>query len=216
MSRKTACLLRFVCFGHLGVHFCQFWDFARKILDLTVWSESFPRARRTRREGVRVGVRGYVKAGVQWLYAQIRSDLSEHPFEAADGPGISVVSTGRRPCCGVWEFCAFWRLADFVVPKCGPGHILTLLAFGPVSLRLLDLGVLHAWYRLVPPGPVAARRPCPPPCPWALSFGLLLGGAALALAPPSILPCTVHTVTESARTCAESRQHRTRRSVASS
>ena len=112
MSRKTACLLRFVCFGHLGVHFCQFWDFDRKILDLTIWSENFPRARRTRREGVRVGVRGYVKAGVQWLYAQIRSDLSEHPFEAADGPGISVVSTGRRPCCGVWEFCAFWRLAD--------------------------------------------------------------------------------------------------------
>ena len=71
--------------------------FARKILDLTIWSEKFPRARRTRREGVRVGVRGYVKAGVQWLYAQIRSDLSEHPFEAADGPGISVVSTGRRP-----------------------------------------------------------------------------------------------------------------------
>ena len=82
MSWRTACLLRCVCFGHLGVHFCQFWDFDRKILDLTIWSEIFPRARRTRREGVRVGVRGYVKAGVQWLYAQIRSDLSEHPFEA--------------------------------------------------------------------------------------------------------------------------------------
>ena len=34
-------------------------------------------------------------------------------------------------------------MGGLVVPKCGPGHILTLLAFGPVSLRLLDLGVLH-------------------------------------------------------------------------
>ena len=143
MSRKTACLLRFVCFGHLGVHFCQFWDFDRKILDLTIWSENFPRARRTRREGVRVGVRGYVKAGVQWLYAQIRSDLSEHPFEAADGPGISVVSTGRRPLLRRLGVLCVLEIGGLVVPKCGPGHILTLLAFGPVSLRLLDLGVLH-------------------------------------------------------------------------
>ena len=79
-----------MCFGHLGVHFCQFGDFDRKILDLAIWSDFFPRARRTRREGVRVGVRGYVKAGVQWLYAQIRSDLSEHPCEA-----LGQLQTGR-------------------------------------------------------------------------------------------------------------------------
>ena len=110
-----------MCFGHLGVHFCQFWDFDRKILDLTIWSDFFPRARRTRREGVRVGVRDYVKAGVQWLYAQIRSDLSEHPFEAADGPGISVVSTGRRPLLRRLGVLCVLEIGGLCSPKMWPG-----------------------------------------------------------------------------------------------
>ena len=79
-------------------------------------------------------------------YAQTSLSIHLRLRDSSDGPGISVVRLyllRGAPCCGVWEFCAFWRLADFVVPKCGPGHILTLLAFDPVSLRLLDLRVLH-------------------------------------------------------------------------
>ena len=80
---------------------------------------------------MKVGVRGYVKAGVQWLYAQIRPDLSEHPFEAADGPGISVVSSGGRPCCGGLGVMCVLESSGLSSPKCGLGQILTLLAFGP-------------------------------------------------------------------------------------
>ena len=80
-----------------------------------------------------------MKAGVQWLYAQIRSDLSEHPFEAADGPGISVVSTGRRPLLRRLKVMCVLESSGLCSPKSGLGQILTRLAFGPVSLRLLDL-----------------------------------------------------------------------------
>ena len=54
------------------------------------------------------------------------------------------------PAGGVWEFCEFWSLAKTAAPKSCPGKILTLLAFGTVSLRLLDLGVPEGGTRLLP------------------------------------------------------------------
>ena len=62
-----------------------------------------------------------MKAGVQWLYAQIRSDLSEHPFEAADGPGISVVSTGRRPLLRRLGVLCVLEIGGLCSPKMWPG-----------------------------------------------------------------------------------------------
>ena len=85
-----------------------------------------------------------MKAGVQWLYAQIRSDLSEHPFEAADGPGISVVSTGRRPLLRRLGVLCVLEIGGLCSPKMWPGPHFDTFGVWPVSLRLLDLGVLHA------------------------------------------------------------------------
>jgi len=59
--------------------------------------------------------------------------------------GVLAAGAARRrrraACGGFWELCAFWSLAKTAAPKCSRGNILTLLAFGPVSLRLLDLVV---------------------------------------------------------------------------
>ena len=53
---------------------------------------------------------------------------------------LDVLAAGAA-CGSFWEFCAFWSLADFAASKYRHGDNLALLAFGAVSLRLLDLGV---------------------------------------------------------------------------
>ena len=55
-------------------------------------------------------------------------------------PHVLDVLAAGAACGDVWQFCAFWSLADFAASKCRPGDNLALLAFGAVSLRLLDLG----------------------------------------------------------------------------
>ena len=52
---------------------------------------------------------------------------------------LGVLAAGAA-CGDFWQFCAFWSLADFAASKCRHGDNLALLAFGAVSLRLLDLG----------------------------------------------------------------------------
>ena len=54
---------------------------------------------------------------------------------------MAVIYRGRRLPAGVWEFCEFLESGENCSSKMWPRHILTLLAFGAVSLRLLDLGV---------------------------------------------------------------------------
>ena len=55
-------------------------------------------------------------------------------------PHVLDVLAAGAACGDFWQFCAFWSLADFAASKCRHGDNLALLAFGAVSLRLLDLG----------------------------------------------------------------------------
>ena len=59
-------------------------------------------------------------------------------------PHVLDVLAAGAACGDFWQFCAFWSLADFAASKCRHGDNLALLAFGAVSLRLLDLGDPYA------------------------------------------------------------------------
>ena len=92
-----------------------------------------------------VGVRGQVKAEYCVpMPRHTQTSLSIHL--RLPGQLRCCVLNGRYlpgtpPAGGFWEFCEFWSLAETAAPKYRPGDILTLLAFGLVSLRLLDLVV---------------------------------------------------------------------------
>ena len=136
-------------FGPLAsLHFCDFWDLIRKPrFDAFERKESSGAQSTPGRREKESGCQRSVKAGLQCSYVQTRSDLSERPLDAprtrADvqkpptAPGVSPSAALRR------------RLGVLCVLESGekcslkmlPGNILAVLAFGAVSLRVLDLGV---------------------------------------------------------------------------
>ena len=89
-----------------------------------------------------------MKAGVQCSYVQTRSDLSERPHLTLPGhvqkpltaPGVSPSAALRRRL-GV--LCVL-ESGEKCSLKIFPWKILAVLAFGAVSLRVLDLGIPYA------------------------------------------------------------------------
>ena len=86
-----------------------------------------------------------MKAALQCSYVQTRSDLSERPLEAPRTRAEAANSTRGLP-----ESAALRRRLGVLCvlesgEKCSlkifPGNILAVLAFGAVSLRVLDLGI---------------------------------------------------------------------------